>query len=38
MTSVEKMNQRIQVKCDYPIIESGNLFIQIKEKNPLKLH
>ena len=32
------MNQRIQVKCDYPIIESGNLFIQIKEKNPLKLH
>jgi len=30
--------QRIQVKCDYPIIESGNLFIQIKEKNPLKLH
>jgi hypothetical protein len=32
------MNQRIQVKCDYPIFKTGNLFIQTHEKNPFKMY
>lgn len=32
------MNQRIQVKCDYPIAKTGNLAIQTHEINPLKRH
>lgn len=30
------MNQRIQVKCDYPASKTGNLYIQTHELNPLK--
>lgn len=29
-------DKRIQVKCDYPIKKSGNLFLQKAEINPLK--
>lgn len=32
------MDQRIQVKCDYPAYRTGNLFIQTYEKNPFKLY
>lgn len=32
------MNQKIQVKCDYPAKETGNLYIQTHEKNPFKFH
>lgn len=32
------MNQRIQVKCDYPCAKTGNLYIQTHECNPLKLY
>jgi len=32
------MNQKIQVKCDYPAVRTGNLYIQTHEKNPFKLH
>lgn len=31
------MNLRIQVKCDYPARDTGNVFIQTHERNPLKL-
>lgn len=30
--------KRIQVKCDYPIKKTGNLFLQREERNPLKKH
>jgi len=30
------MNQKIQVKCDYPAIKTGNLYIQTHEINPFK--
>lgn len=29
-------NQRIQVKCDYPAVRTGNLYIQTHEANPLR--
>ena len=32
------MNQKIQVKCDYPAFKTGNLYIQTHELNPYKLH
>ncbi len=32
------MNHKIQVKCDYPAISTGNLYIQTHESNPFKLH
>jgi hypothetical protein len=30
--------KRVQVKCDYPIGKTGNLFLQKAERNPLKRH
>lgn len=30
--------KRIQVKCDYPVGRTGNLFLQKSERNPLKRH
>jgi len=32
------MDQKIQVKCDYPAFKTGNLYIQTHELNPHKLH
>ena len=28
--------KRVQVKCDYPVGKTGNLFLQKNERNPLK--
>jgi hypothetical protein len=32
------MNQKIQVKCDYPALKTGNLYIQTHEINPYKMY
>lgn len=32
------MDQKIQVKCDYPAFKTGNLYIQTHEINPHKLY
>jgi hypothetical protein len=32
------MNNKIQVKCDYPAVKTGNLYIQTSEINPFKMY
>jgi len=32
------MNNRIQVKCDFPATKTGNLYIQTHEINPFKMY
>ncbi|MEN6569026.1 MAG: hypothetical protein ABFC18_03335 [Rikenellaceae bacterium] len=32
------MNQKIQVKCDYPAVKTGNLYLQTHESNPYKIY